>query len=132
MDIRTKIGSQKFIKVADLAGRATALTIAEVVEETVGQGRDAEDKVVLYFTETDKGLVLNSTNANTIADFFGFETGQWLDGKIELFPTTTDFAGKTVECIRVRKPTAAAQQPAAATPAAPVAVAAAENDACPF
>lgn len=115
MDIRTKIGSQKFFKAADLA-RPAVVAIAEVAEEVVGQGRDAEEKVVLYFSGTEKGLVLNSTNANAIADLFGFETGNWIGGKVELFADKTAFAGKIVDCVRVRKPSLPA--PVAVAPVA--------------
>jgi hypothetical protein len=115
MDIRQFQGSQKYLKCADLAGSPVVVTIQDVVEETVGQGRDTEQKPVLSFTGMEKTLVLNTTNGNTIADALGWETQGWPGRQIELYPTTTDYSGKTVDCIRIRMPVAAA--PAAEVPA---------------
>ena len=44
----------------------------------------------------------NRTNARTIAELYGPETNDWRGRHITLFPTTTDFRGASVDCIRVR------------------------------
>ena len=107
MDIREYQGSQKYLKCADLKGSPVVVTIQDAVEETVGQGRDAEQKPVLSFVGMEKALVLNTTNGNSIADALGWETQGWLGKQVELYPTTTDFSGKVVDCIRIRMPVAA-------------------------
>jgi hypothetical protein len=127
MDIRTKVGSSNYIKAVDLQGKSVTVAILKCAEEVVGQGRQAEDKAVLYFQGRDKGLVLNSTNANTIGEALGWETSNWTGHQIELFPTTTDYQGKIVDCIRIRMPAVArvaavAQVAAVAPVAAPSAV----------
>ena len=52
--------------------------------------------------ETDKGLVLNKTNAAAIAKTHGDDSDEWIGQAIELYPAVTQFNGNTVDCIRVR------------------------------
>jgi uncharacterized protein (DUF1810 family) len=47
-------------------------------------------------------LVLNKVNGRAIMDMFGPHTEKWVGKSIQLFATTCDFAGRTVDCIRVR------------------------------
>lgn len=87
----------------------------------------SDHKMVIYFRGKEKGLVLNKTNANNIAQMFGDETDNWIDQSIVLFSAWVDFQGKTVEAVRVRgvqgqaRPAAqraqAAQAPASPPPA---------------
>ena len=83
------------------------------------EGGDGEEKPVLRFNEAKKGLVLNRINSTTIQELYGPETTAWTGKRITLFPTTTEFQGKNVPCIRVRPPDAAPQA-AVAPVAAPV------------
>lgn len=78
------------------------LTMNIVQMEDIGQGEDKETKPVLYFKETDKGLVLNKTNATTITTLYGSNTTKWGGKKIALFPTEVAFGGKQTLAIRVR------------------------------
>jgi hypothetical protein len=96
----------KYVKAADLQDRAHLLTIRAVTMEDVG-GDDA--KPVVYFQGTDKGVVLNRTNAETIAVCYTDETDNWVGKQIEVYPDTTHFQGKLVACIRVRRPMPPAQ-----------------------
>tara|TARA_Y100000310_G_scaffold53134_1_gene48725 strand:- start:3330 stop:3833 length:504 start_codon:yes stop_codon:yes gene_type:complete len=105
----------KYLKAADLQGREVLLTINGIrIEDVDGKG---DNKPVLYFNERldGPGLVLNITNANTIAASLGDETDNWSGQQLVLYPATTDFAGKIVPCIRVRQPQA---NPATVAPAA--------------
>jgi hypothetical protein len=100
MDIRKSFKGQ-FLKAGDFDG-PQVLTMRKVYNERIGQ--DKTEKPVLYFQDLDQGLVLNATNGKTIAELYGWETREW-DGKtIEVYPTQTDFGGKTVDCLRVRAP----------------------------
>ena len=93
----------KYLKSGDIPEDSDlALTIKSVAFETVGQGEDAETKPIIYFAETDKGLVLNKTNANAIAHLYGPETDAWTGKRISLFSTEVDFAGKMTLALRVR------------------------------
>lgn len=102
----------QYLRAADLQERAVRVTMNHITMEDIG----SDNKPVLYFTGKEKGLVLNKTNANNIANVYGDETDGWAGKEIELFPTIVDFQGKSVDAIRVRVPRA---KPAAATTAAP-------------
>ena len=90
------------LKASDLNGKEIKATIDgyEIVEFPNEKG--IEKKVVLKFTKTDKTLVMNKTNSRAIAGAFGGEIDGWIGKEINIFPTTTDYAGTTVDCIRVR------------------------------
>jgi len=110
MDIRSTFGS--YLKASDVADRPARLTIKNCVMEKVGQESSQEMKAVLYFEGTEKGLVLNKINSTTIGDAYGFETNSWSGCRIELYHDFTEFAGKRVECIRVRTPSIQVSAPA--------------------
>ncbi len=78
------------------------LTIADVEVQTVGQNEDAEEKPVVTFRETEKGLVLNKTNAATISGLYGAETDAWTGKKIALFATEVQFGSQMTMALRVR------------------------------
>lgn len=121
-----KIGSvfpSKYVKASDLPdGQFVQVVIDRVeVENVAGNGQPEEDKAVIYFTGKQKGIVLNKTNSQIIADAYGDETDDWVGKKISLYSTTTLFQGKNVACIRVKVVKAAAAPrvapPKPATPA---------------
>ena len=60
-------------------------------KSNLGQGKEALDKWVCYFDGTDKGLVLNKTNLNTIARLYGDDTDLWIGKPITLFATEVQF-----------------------------------------
>lgn len=105
----------KYLKAADLQDKPVTLVMSRVDLEKVGMGNE-DPKPVLYFTKARKGLVLNKTNSKAITVAYGDDTDEWEGKPITLFPAMVDFAGETVESIRVRKPKDAVE-PAAAKPA---------------
>lgn len=98
----------KYLKASDLHGGAVKLTIADVKWETIGDER----KLIVYFNGTDKGLVLNKTNANRIAFMHGKDYDTWGGKVIEAYQDMVEMQGRTVEAVRVRPPSKPAQQPA--------------------
>lgn len=102
----------KYLKATDLNNKTIKVTIRAVIEENVNQ----KLQPVLYFQGKDKGMVLNKTNAMTIAQMFGPDTDGWQGGNIEVFSAFVDYQGKQVQGLRVRIP---AQAPAAAPRQAP-------------
>ena len=91
-----------YVKATDLNGKSCLLTIRTCVLEELGQGNDKEKKPVLYFEKAQKGLVLNKTNANVIADAYGDETTNWEGKRVEVYPARVEFRGQLVDGIRVR------------------------------
>jgi hypothetical protein len=95
----------------DLQGRDVALTIRRVVAEEVKTEKGSERKAIVYFVETgkkakpgeeEKRLVLNKTNAKTVAKLYGSEMNDWTGKRITLFPSRVSAFGEEVEAIRVR------------------------------
>jgi len=114
--------TSKFLKKEDV-GPGSLLTISKCTEENVGkEGAPEELKWCLHFEESDKPMVLNSTNGQIIAGFIGSDnTDDWTGRKIVLYsdPNIT-FGGKLIGGIRARAPrNKPANVPATAMPAAP-------------
>lgn len=109
-DIRDSFPS-KYLKASDLRGRDARVVIREITYENVG--KDQSKKPVVYFRGTDKGLVLNRTNCNTIIELTKTpDPDEWRGVAIVIYPTETSFGGEQVECIRVRKTQDARRQAA--------------------
>jgi len=102
----------KYLVAGDLKGKSYTLTIDRVVKETMRSHSGNEDKLVVYFTTAEKGLVLNKTNAFAIADICGIpETDAWKGAKITVYPTRVKAFGEMVDCVRVRAPEAIKDKP---------------------
>jgi hypothetical protein len=100
-----------YLKAPDLPPRGKKFKIAKLQLERVGL--DQKEKYVLFFKGEDKQLILNITNWDAIAEFCGADSDTWTGKDIVLYPDKTTFGGKTVDCIRVRRP-----KPPQATPVA--------------
>lgn len=98
MDVNAMFPSN-FLKASDLQGQEVSVTISRINYEKMSDG---SDKPVVYFMGKEKGLVLNKTNATTIADMYGNDTDAWTNAQITLGTIWTDFQGKQVQAIRVR------------------------------
>lgn len=109
------------LKVEDLAGKPVTLTMDHVELQELQGDRGKETKPILSFRKTDKKMVVNSTNWNTISSLYGEESDNWVGQRITLVPREVDFKGKMTMAIRVsiKKPDAVAAAPVAK--AAPVA-----------
>jgi len=97
----TELCPSPHIEAAELDGdmpvTIAAVDFAEVGEEKVRKG-------VVFFAEfKGRGMVLNRTNLKRIIELHGNETDQWTGKQITLYPSETDFQGRTVDCIRVRQ-----------------------------
>jgi hypothetical protein len=88
-----------------------------VAEESVGVEQKKQKRVV-WFTNDERGLVLNKTNDRTIRGAFGDAVDGW-NGKIVIvFPTKVDMRGKLVPALRLRIPPP--KQESVTTTAAPM------------
>lgn len=91
----------KYRKALDFA-KPTTLIIDKVYKELVGQ--EKEEKPVVYFQDDDpRGIVLNKTNATTLADILGRDTLAWKGKEIEVYAARVSFSGKEVDSIRMRQ-----------------------------
>ncbi len=119
-----------FLKAADLNGQNVTVTIQAVTLEELGQGRDAESKLILAFAGKDKKLICNKTNCRTIEKLYGDETDEWIGKKITIGPREVEFQGDMVWAIRVSltKPGAPAAAKPATKPIRPEPGAAAEQE----
>lgn len=88
LDIGEKIGEERVFTI-------TRVEVKEVGSEKVKKG-------VVFFTETDRGLVLNKTNSRTIAALYGSETDKWKNKRLTVYRSETSFQNKIVPCVRVR------------------------------
>ena len=93
----------RYFKAADLK-QEKKLRIKTVTEEQIGTGAEKEKKLVVWFTNDERGLVLNKTNNRTIRGAFGDDCAEWPGKIIVLFPTTDEFRGKMGPALRVRIP----------------------------
>jgi hypothetical protein len=121
----------RFFRAEDLT-QDKVLRIKSVTEEVIGQNVDQQKKLVVWFTNSPKGLVLNRTNNRAIRGAHGDDVAGWAGKLIVLYPTQADFGGQMVGALRVRipppkqanssaaaPPTHEAAKPAAATKPAP-------------
>jgi hypothetical protein len=110
------------MKAADLQGGERIVTIREFKVETLDDAQaNKERKVVCYFHEAPKGVVLNKCNALALLELFGSdqlerwnETAKTKPVRVVLFTEQTQLGPG----IRLRK--APDQAPPAAPPAPPV------------
>jgi hypothetical protein len=116
----------KYVRAADLNGKTVTLTIAKLVLEELGHGAEKERKPVLYFQKATKGLVLNRTNAMTIAALYGDESDEWPGKRISIYPTRIRAFGAMQDTIRVKEEIPA--QPRSHSISAPVEEAAEIDD----
>lgn len=93
-----------YLKAVDIR-EATQLTITRAQEEEMPDGRK---KIVVYFDEVEKGLVLNKINTTRIIKWTGTpETDEWAGTRITVVKSTVEYDGEDVPGIRVkRKPEA--------------------------
>ena len=108
------------VDVPDLEDGGIVFTIKD------GEVKDFDDgaKIILHFEETDKGLVLNKTNANTLIDLFkSDDTDDWIGRKVKLYAKDVEYQGKMTRGIRIstREVKSTKANPANAAKATPVA-----------
>jgi hypothetical protein len=112
MLLASSYDQSRFLKAADLE-KEKKFRIKGATEELIG-AEQKEEKLVIWFTNDKRGLVLNKTNNRTIRGAFGDPVGGWVGKIIIIFPTVVDMRGKLTPALRVRIPPP--KQTAAAPP----------------
>lgn len=118
----SEMRESKFLKQGDV-GAGALMTVASCEKYNVAkEGADPEYKWCLTFHETDKPLVLNSTNIQLCERAFGSDdTDVWVGKKIVLYTDPNiSYQGKVVGGIRVRAPKVKAAEVKAVPPPPPV------------
>lgn len=100
----------------DMIGQSTiVLTIADVTMESMNSGKGGQQtKPCLRFKERSKLMVMNKTNAKTLAAILGPETENWKGARVTIAAPVVDAFGKSARSLRVTD-----VQPPAQVPAAP-------------
>ncbi len=80
--------------------------VATLAYEKVGE----DQKTVIYFQGMDKGLVLNWTNACTLADLYGEDDDNWIGREVIIWvDPSVMYAGKRTGGLRLKGPPALQQ-----------------------
>lgn len=97
----------RYLKGADLRGKDVTVTI-ETIEprhELARTDNTKEHKPLMRFRGAEKGMVLNKTNAKTIASIYGNEVLAWVGKPVTLYCAQVSAFGATHDAVRIR-PTA--------------------------
>ena len=114
-----KLFPSKYLKESDLTGEEVNVTISRLTVEGVRnqQSGEDEDLPVLYFEGMEKGLILNRTNADTVAKLYGVETGNWPGNRLTLYVQYGFQAfNQTWDVIRIRDTIPTSKAPVAPSP----------------
>ena len=103
-DYRTMYDSE-WLHEYDLSKDEVTVEIATVEAATLmTTGGRKSKKPAVRFKGADKALALNKTNGKAIAQLYGTDVAEWPGKKVTLFRSTTEMAGETVRCIRIKRP----------------------------
>lgn len=91
----------KFLKASDLQGKTVIATITLVEYELIGKDSKEGKKFILSFQGKEKKMVVNKTNAQTIAKLYGDDTDAWIGKAIKLLSREVEFQGDVVLALRV-------------------------------
>jgi len=86
-----EIGSEKRVKI-------------KIVTKETNVGKKQETKACVWFTNIDKGLLLNKTNLRTLQGAFGDNMENWPDKIVVLFSILVSVEGKMEPGLRVKIP----------------------------
>ena len=101
-----------YITAAEIGTKTPTLTISRVTLEKVeslkasdneGDGK-TKDRVIVYFRESksDRGWLLNRTNAECLREMWGRETDQWIGKRVTLYSCPVRVGPKMEPGIRVK------------------------------
>ena len=100
----------KYLRAADLQGMKVPVTISGVSMTEFEDNGKKESKAVIHFEGKEKGMVMNKTNAMTIAAAYGDDTDNWPGQKVILYSAKVNFGGEMKDALRVELPQAMAEE----------------------
>ena len=119
MVLASDFDKSKYLRAEDLKSEKK-FRIKAVTVEVIGTGSEKEQKLVVWFTNDERGLVLNKTNNRALRGAFGDDVDGWKGKIIIIFPTMVDMRGKMTPALRVRIPSSkGGNGPAVAVPPHP-------------
>ena len=95
MLLASAFDQSRYMRADDLK-QTTTLRIKSATAEMVNDRGGQVQKLVVWFTNHEKGLVLNKTNNRAIRGKFGDDTAGWVNKLITLFTVHTEVSGKPV------------------------------------
>jgi hypothetical protein len=120
MVTRSEVFPTRWLKPADLKGEPCVLEIKRSKLEQVKFNGKAETKLILAFAGTDKALIVNATNFDSLVEITGqSDSDNWPGHAIEAYPSTVPIHGEEHACIRLRPPEQADMLAAAKAPKLP-------------
>jgi hypothetical protein len=102
MHYRKMFDDKDHLYAFDLDGREVTVRIEKVTAGELSNGTKKSKKPMIHIVGKAKKLAINKTNGKTIATMYGSDTDAWAGKLITIYPTTTNFGGETVDCIRVK------------------------------
>ena len=84
-------------------GEEKPVTIASIAyEKHPGPEGEEEEDLIIHFKEPEKPLILNKTNANSIAKLYGDDINQWPGNGIILYVNKIKAFGTLTDAVRIR------------------------------
>jgi hypothetical protein len=99
----SEVFPSKYLKASTVRGTKTA--VIEAIETETFEGGL---KPVIYFKDSQQGLVLNRSNARRLQDHFGDESDNWIGKSVNLSAEPISVRGQPVQSIVVRPTSVAA------------------------
>jgi len=100
------VGNATYLKKEDLPEPINTTLLWVKEEKVTAPGKGTQTRLVAYFDGLSKGLVLNTANAETLAELTETDDyEEWADTPVQLYvdPDVT-YGGKKIGGIRIRKP----------------------------
>ena len=100
------VGNATYLKKEDLSEPLNTALLWVKEEKVTAPGKGTKTRLVAYFERLSKGLVLNTANAEALAELTGTDDYEkWADTPVQLYvdPDVT-YGGKKIGGIRIRKP----------------------------
>ena len=91
------------LNAADLA-EPTTYTIKKWDLHDFEEGGQTERKARIFFEETERYVVLNSTRRRKLVDLFGADPEKWNGQKVVVYKGTTMFQGRETDCVSLDAP----------------------------
>jgi hypothetical protein len=105
MLLASDFDQSRYLKAADLGkiGSEKRTKIKITTKET-NVGERQETKACVWFTNLDKGLLLNKTNLRVLQSAFGNSMDAWVGKIVVLYSIMADFRGQMGPALRVKIP----------------------------